>query len=137
MTESGEFVLDLRVYYEDTDAGGVVYHSNYLNFMERARTEWLRSLGFEQDQLRAQYGLVFAVSRVEVKFLRPARFNDALQVSARLTQLGRASLSMSQEVRRGTEVLCRAEVKIASIEINQFKPAPIPRAILAELPHAD
>ncbi len=137
MTESREFVLDLRVYYEDTDAGGVVYHSNYLNFMERARTEWLRSLGFEQDQLREQYGVVFAVSSVQVKFLRPARFNDALQVSARLIQLGRASLSMSQEVRRGAEVLCRAEVKIASIEINQFKPAPIPQAILTELPHAD
>lgn len=137
MTEVVEFTWPVRVYYEDTDAGGVVYHSNYLNFMERARTEWLRAMGFEQDRIRQELGVVFAVSALQIGFLRPARFNDALMISVCLTRVGRASLTLEQEVRRGGEVLCRAEVKIASIAVDKFKPAPIPRAILTELTHAD
>jgi acyl-CoA thioester hydrolase len=131
-----EFILPIRVYYEDTDAGGVVYHSNYLNFMERARTEWLRHLGFEQDQLREREGVVFAVSGMEVAFLRPARFNDALQVSTRVVQFRKASLVCEQQVMRGDELLCRATVKVACIDINRFKPSAMPQGILSELNNA-
>jgi acyl-CoA thioester hydrolase len=131
-----EFILPVRVYYEDTDAGGVVYHSNYLNFMERARTEWLRELGFEQNSLRNEHGVVFAVSALQMTFLRPALFNDALEVSASLQQQRRASLLFAQQVRRDAELLCQAEVKIACIRIDQFKPAAIPPVLLTELNNA-
>lgn len=136
MAEGKEFILPVRVYYEDTDAGGVVYHSNYLNFMERSRTEWLRALGFEQDRLRAEEGVVFAVSGMELEFLRPARFNDLLQVSTRLAELRRASLVCAQQVRRGDQLLCRATVRVACIEIYRFKPVALPRVILSELNNA-
>ncbi|MBF0255228.1 MAG: tol-pal system-associated acyl-CoA thioesterase [Gammaproteobacteria bacterium] len=130
MAEAAEFLWSVRVYYEDTDAGGVVYHSNYLNFMERARTEWLRALGFEQHLLRQELGVVFAVSSLQIQFIRPARFDDALLVGSRLAQSGRASLVFAQEVRRDAEVLCRAEVRVASLDVNKFKPVAIPQAIL-------
>ncbi len=99
MTEIMEFLWPVRVYYEDTDSGGVVYYANYLKFMERARTEWLRSLGFEQDQLLEKEGVLFAVRRVEVDYRRPARFNDALTVSASIKSRGKASLTFQQEIR--------------------------------------
>ena len=92
------FGWPVRVYYEDTDAGGVVYYANYLRFLERARTEWLRALGFEQDALARDAGVIFAVRRVEVDYLKPARFNDALTVHARIAERGRASLVFAQEV---------------------------------------
>jgi len=133
---SREFVLPIRVYYEDTDAGGVVYHSNYINFMERARTEWLRDLGYEQDELREQMGIVFAVRSMEVDFLRPSRFNELLSATAEVTQCGKASMVFSQQIRRGEEVLCRAQVKIACIDNEKFKPTAMPEAILSELKHA-
>ena len=94
-----EFVWPIRVYYEDTDSGGVVYHANYLRFMERARTEWLRRLGFEQDRLRDEERVIFAVRRMELDFLAPARFNDALLVHTRLAAQRRASLLFEQSVR--------------------------------------
>lgn len=127
------FAWPVRVYYEDTDTGGVVYYANYLKFMERARTEWLRSLGFEQDQLIRDAGIIFAVRSVEVDYLRPARFNDALTVTAEVVHNGGASITFRQEVRRGDEVLCRGKVKIASLDAQTLRPKPAPAAIVAAL----
>lgn len=125
-----EFIWPVRVYYEDTDAGGVVYYANYLKFLERARTEWLRGLGFEQDQLRDEHGLLFAVSRLQLSYNRPARFNDELTVSVRINRLGKASLDLEQAVlnARG-ELLCSGEVRIACVDANLFKPKAIPNFI--------
>lgn len=126
-----EFVWPVRVYYEDTDAGGVVYYANYLRFMERARTEWLRALGFEQDRLRAEQGLIFAVHHIEVRYLRPARFNDRLRVGVRIRRQGRASLVFDQAIRgEAGEPVCAGTVKIACIDVSTFRPRPIPAAIL-------
>lgn len=119
----------MRVYYEDTDAGGVVYYANYLRFLERARTEWLRALGFEQDDLRARLGILFAVRRVSADYLRPARFNDRLEVTVETARVGPASIEFSQEVRRGDETLCTASVRIACLDAAQFGPRPMPPEI--------
>ena len=129
------FVWPVRVYYEDTDSGGVVYYANYLKFMERARTEWLRSLGFEQDQLLRQHGMIFAVHRVEVAYHRPARFNEALQVSASIIHKGRASLTFYQEVRRMDDkaLLCDGQIKIACVDLHKMRPKPIPKKIFEEI----
>ena len=139
MNSSNRFVWPVRVYYEDTDSGGVVYYANYLKFMERARTEWLRSLGFEQDRLLAQEGIIFAVRSVNVGYHQPARFNDALEVTASLAAKGRASLTFYQEVRRADEgrLLCSGEIKIACVNLNSMRPTPIPNALLLEIPDVD
>ncbi|WP_428605641.1 tol-pal system-associated acyl-CoA thioesterase [Sedimenticola sp.] len=128
-----EFLWPVRVYYEDTDSGGVVYYANYLKFMERGRTEWLRSLGFEQDELRQKEGVLFAVRQVGIDFRSPARFNDALQVSVQLISRGRASLVFRQEIRTTVDnrLLCDAEVKIACLDADSFRPVPIPHALLS------
>jgi len=127
------FIWPTRVYYEDTDAGGVVYYANYLKFMERARTEWLRSRGFEQDDLIRDAGIIFAVRSVQVDYLRPARFNDALTVTAEVMHNGGASITFQQEVRRGDEVLCSGKVKIASLDAKTLRPKPVPTAMLVAL----
>ena len=98
-----DFQWPVRVYYEDTDSGGVVYYANYLRFMERARTEWLRALGFEQDILIRDEGIIFAVRSASLEYLRPARFNDQLLVGVRLAESRRASLSFEQAVTRADE----------------------------------
>ncbi len=128
-----EFRWPVRVYYEDTDSGGVVYYANYLKFMERARSEWLRSLGFEQDALAREAGVIFAVTEVEVKYRRPARFNDALAVSAKVIERGRASLRFAQTVMRDDEVLCEGRVQIASLDSTRFSPRPIPEILLRKI----
>jgi acyl-CoA thioester hydrolase len=127
------FVWPVRVYYEDTDSGGVVYYANYLKFMERARSEWLRSLGFEQDALIRDAAVIFAVRSVQVEYLRPARFNDALTVSAAVVQSGGASITFAQEVRRGDEVLCSGTVKIASLDAVTLRPKSVPAQIAAAI----
>lgn len=129
------FCWPVRVYYEDTDAGGVVYHARYLYFMERARTEWLRRLGFEQDLLRSAHGVLFAVRRMSLEFLRPARFNDQLEIMAIPTSHGRASLDFAQQVRRPSDdiLCCRASVNVACLEAVSLRPARIPTALLAAL----
>lgn len=131
-----EFTWPLRVYYEDTDSGGVVYYANYLKFMERARTEWLRSYGIEQDQLTRDQGVIFAVRAVSLEFLKPARFNDQLRVSVRVLEQGRASLTFEQEVRRDGEepgTLCTASVRTACLDALSFRPRPIPEPMLREI----
>lgn len=133
-----QFCWPVRVYYEDTDSGGVVYYANYLKFMERARTEYLRTMGFEQDQLRREPGILFTVHSLQVEFKSPARFNDALEVTAEISDTRRASLSFSQVVRRREEstILCAATVRIACVDAESFKPASIPEAIRSELVNA-
>jgi acyl-CoA thioester hydrolase len=128
-----DFLWKVRVYYEDTDLGGVVYHANYLKFMERARTEFLRSLGFEQDVLRNHHSVQFVVVDAALKFRRPARFNDELTVSAAVKKRSAASLTFHQEVHGpdGTE-LCTGEIRVACIDADTFKPRPLPGEILRE-----
>ena len=124
----------MRVYYEDTDSAGIVYHASYLRFMERARTEWLRSLGFELPTLRDEHGVLFTVCRLHIDYLRPAQFNDMLDVSLALARFGGASFLLDQKVRRGPgELLCRAEVRIACVDATTLRPRPIPQAVFTEL----
>jgi acyl-CoA thioester hydrolase len=127
------FSISVRVYYEDTDMGGVVYYANYFKFMERARTEWLRAHGFEQDELLAREGVIFAVRSVQLDFLKPARFNDLLQVTVSVGRRGRASITVRQRVQRGDLVLCEGEVRIACLEAKTFMPCAMPDAIAARL----
>jgi acyl-CoA thioester hydrolase len=130
------FAWPVRVYYEDTDSGGVVYYANYLRFMERARTEWLRSLGFEQDRLIREQGIVFAVRSARIEYLRPARFNDLLSVVSELQHHGRASLTFNHTVVRQHEAsqpCCTGVVKVACLDAGTFRPQPIPGSLLKEL----
>ena len=127
------FSIPVRIYYEDTDVGGVVYYANYLRFLERARTEWLRSLGFEQDELLRSEGVIFAVSTVSIHFQQPARFNELLEVTVALDRCGAASLTLLQEARRGADVLASAEVRIACIDKQRFVPVAIPQRVAAKL----
>jgi len=130
----------VRVYYEDTDSGGVVYYANYLRYMERARTEWMRELGFEQDRLLQETGLLFAVRSASLEFAAPARFNDLLNVSAEVTRRGHASITFRQDISHSdapAEILCSGEVKVACLEAASFRPQPIPDSILKEIPNVD
>lgn len=126
------FTWPVRVYYEDTDAGGVVYYANYLKFMERARTEYLRHLGFEQDQLKTDHNLIFAVRSIHLDYHKPAHFNEFLNVTASLTQIKKASMTFQQTIVRATDntLLCEGEVRIASLTADGFKPCAIPSMIL-------
>jgi acyl-CoA thioester hydrolase len=129
------FTWAVRVYYEDTDAGGVVYYANYLKFMERARTEWLRSLGFEQDELRRDQAVIFAVRSAQVDYLAPARFNDLLSVSVEVHKLGKASITLRQAIRRDREVtlLCDAIIKVASLDADTLRPQGMPGRVYDRL----
>jgi acyl-CoA thioester hydrolase len=129
------FVWPIRVYHEDTDSGGVVYYANYLKFMERARTEWLRARGFEQDALLRDRGLLFAVRRLDVDYRRPARFNDQLEVVSQVAAAGSASLTFAQVIRRAgsIELLCDARVKVACIDAERFQACRMPRDLIREM----
>lgn len=130
------FFWPVRVYYEDTDAGGVVYHANYLKFFERARTERLRALELEQDEIRANFGVIFAVKSAQLEYIKSARFNDALFVSAEVAELKRASLTFKQEIRRGSpegELLCEATIRIACLTDGGLRPAAIPGVFLERI----
>lgn len=131
---SNEFIWSIRVYYEDTDAGGVVYHAQYLNFMERARTEFLRSLGYEQDTL-AQQGVVFVVGSLQIDYRKPARFNEQLVVETRIETLGRASIAFEQRILREPdgELLTAALVNVVCVGSDTFRPKAIPTAIKGAL----
>lgn len=127
------FSLPVRVYYEDTDSGGVVYYANYLKFMERARTEWLRRLGFEQDRLRDEQGVIFAVRSAQIDYRRPAHFNDLLEVSARVAGQRGASIEFEQHITRGDELLCDGRIRIVSLNAEDFRPVALPDAIQTQL----
>jgi len=127
------FHWPIRVYYEDTDAGGVVFYANYLKFLERARTEMLRDMGFEQDQLIAEQKLIFVVRSVQIDYLAPARFNDALEATAQVTQAKKVSLNFEQTVTRNGDVLCKGNVRIACLDPTTMKPKAIPDNLLQKL----
>ena len=127
------FVWPVRIYYEDTDAGGVVYHTNYIKFMERARTEFLRSQGIELDVMEQEYRILFAIRALSVEYRRPARLNDLLQVTVDFDAVRPASLAFRQTVLRDGELLCEGTVRVASICVDQFRPKAIPDFMLAQL----
>lgn len=123
------FSWPLRVYYEDTDLSGVVYHANYLKFFERARTEWLRALGCSQERLRGEIQVVFTVSQINVAFRSPARLDDELEATVAVTELKRASLVLSQTLRlreQPDRLLASAEVRVASVDAASFRPTALP-----------
>lgn len=129
------YSLAIRIYYEDTDAGGVVYYANYLKFLERARTEWLRSFGFEQDQLREQEGIIFAVRSVNVRYRQAARFNQQIISSVDDFSLKRASIGLKQSIvmQDGRSEVVNAEVNIVCLDCDKFSPKPIPERLYREL----
>lgn len=122
-------VFDIRVYYEDTDAGGVVFYANYLKFMERARTEWLRSLGVSQQELSAQKGLVFVVSGLSMEYKAPARLDDLLTVQSVISDIRRASLNFTQRVIRQSLVLASGQIRVGCVSVQSMRPAAIPTDI--------
>ena len=127
------FSMTTRIYWEDTDAGGVVYHAQYLAFLERARTEWLRARGKGQELLRREHDLVFAVRSMRIDFRRPARLDDLLDVSVALSQCRRASLVVAQSIHRDGELLVDAEVRVAALGASDFSPRAIPQSLYEEL----
>ena len=120
----------MRVYYEDTDAGGIVYYANYLRFMERARSEWLRAGGVDVAALAARSRLMFTVREIHLDFLKAARLSDNLEVSVSVTRARRVSVELEQTVTLDGEVLCTAEVRLACVDVDSLKPKPIPDGIL-------
>lgn len=143
--QPGEFSWPVRVYYEDTDSGGVVYYANYLKYMERARTELLRSIGYEQDRLMAEQGILFAVRSASIEYRKPARFNDELNVITSISSLGKASISFNQSVYRqmahsdeggkcdAEYLLSEAVIKIACLNAKKFTPQSIPASIITRI----
>ncbi len=130
----GEFTWQVRVYYEDTDAGGVVFYANYLRFMERARTEWLRSIGFEHDQLTNKYDVLFAVKTLKIDYIKPGRLDDLLSVTSKLLNNRGASLTFQQSIKNDNkELLAQAEVKLACLNATTLKASPMPEKLLLEL----
>lgn len=143
MTKQREFSWPVRVYYEDTDVAGVVFYANYLKFYERGRTEWLRSLGWEQDVL-IDKGLAFAVAHVDAKYLRPARFNDKLVVNTRISSVRKASVIFEQEIYRVDEnsdesddnkqqLVNKATIRVACVDMDTMTPAPMPNYLQEEI----
>ncbi|CAH9019773.1 tol-pal system-associated acyl-CoA thioesterase [Candidatus Nitrosacidococcus sp. I8] len=129
-----ESILNIRVYYEDTDSGGVVYHANYLKFMERGRTEWLRDRGFDLDVLNHEYSVIFVARTIQLEYLHPGRFNDCLKVYTRLLKYGGASLYFEQKVQRDHDNnLCHATVKVACLNAHTFRPCPMPKKVVSAL----
>ena len=128
------FQWPMRVYYEDTDAGGVVYYANYLKFLERARTEWLRSISFEQQQILEQQGVLFAVRGVSVEYRKPARLDDQLKVSVEVKEVRKASMSIDQTITNSMdELIVMAQVNIVCLHRDSFKPSPVPKLIYEAL----
>lgn len=131
-TQHSPFIWPVRVYWEDTDAGGVVYHASYLRFLERARSEWLRHLGIEQHSLHTHNGVVFVVHHLEITFHRPARLDDLLLASVALSEARNASFTASQHLRREPEAkpLVEAQIRIACVDASRFRPCAIPHTLL-------
>jgi acyl-CoA thioester hydrolase len=130
---SAVFEHPIRVYWEDTDAGGIVFYANYLKFFERARTEWLRALGIGQHALREDTGGMFVVSETAVKYHRPAKLDDQLRVTATLAEGGRASLVIAQQAWLGETLLCEGTIRIGWVDAAVMKPARIPSSVLERL----
>jgi acyl-CoA thioester hydrolase len=129
------FRMMVRVYWEDTDAGGVVYYANYLKFMERCRSEWLRALGIDQQRLRLERGLQFVVANVRVDFLKSAVLNDEITVTAELERLGGATIHFRQTIWRAEAQLIDAGVRVACLDSGTLKPRAIPNDLFTEWRH--
>lgn len=126
MTKPMIFEKNERVYYEDTDAGGVVYHSNYLNFMERCRCEWLASIGYDIADIQEKHGLIFVVREANIKFDLPARLFDRLRVSVQALHVGKVKLIVEQKIYNQDQLLCRGQIKLATLQHQTFKLTPMP-----------
>ena len=133
---AAEFKIKSRVYYEDTDAAGIIYHANYLKFMERARTEWLRHVGYEQQQLANTYGVGFVVRKMTLDFALPGHLDDEIEVVSSLERCGRASMVFLQTIYRDQETLCRAEVKVGCINLQTGSPQPMAEALYRDIKNA-
>ena len=134
------FTFPIRVYWEDTDAGGIVFYANYLKFFERARTEWLRNLGVEQQKLRDEVGGMFVVTQAEINYLKPARLDDMIEVTAVLQSAGRASITIAQQAflkpvssEQAPQLLCEGSIRIGWVDSTTMRPARIPNSILETL----
>ena len=134
------FAFPIRIYWEDTDAGGIVFYANYLKFFERARTEWLRSLGIGQQALREDTGVMFVVTDAQLRYLRPARLDDELLVTAQLQQAGRASFTIAQQAfikptdpSEQPTLLCQGSIRIGWVDAATMAPTRIPRSLLEKL----
>lgn len=131
-----EFKLQTRVYYEDTDAAGIVYHANYLKFMERARTEWLRQLGYSQFALATRHGVGFVVRKMTIAFILPARLDDELEVASTIIRTGKASMIFDQRLRCETKTLCTATVKVGCIDLQHGGARAMPEQLYLEIKNA-
>jgi acyl-CoA thioester hydrolase len=130
---SRDSTLSVRVYYEDTDAGGVVFYANYLKFLERARTEWLRGLGFDQSRLAGERGLIFVVRALDMSYRKPARLDDLLTIRSRVTRVGRASIHFAQQAERSGELLAEGSIQVCCVDAANLKPAELPDDLRATL----
>ena len=129
---SKPFEMPVRIYFQDTDAGGVTYHANYVNFMERARTEWLRELGYSHMDMMNELGVMFVVRSIKLDYLRPALLDDLLTVTAEVREIGRSRVTLDQTIRRGDELLTEGEVHLVCVAVDSFKPVSVPD-VLREL----
>lgn len=129
MSKHKIFSLPVRVYFQDTDAGGVVYHASYVNFMERARTEWLRTFGYSNAGLLKEFGVMFVVRKLELNYLKPALLDDMLEVTAQTREVGRSRVTLLQNVLRGDEVLTEGEVHLVCVAADTFKPVSVPEVL--------
>lgn len=132
MTEHAVFSWPVRVYFQDTDAGGVVYHASYVNFMERARTEWLRSHGYSNAGLMSEFGVMFVVRTMKLDYLKPALLDDMLNVTAKVREIGRCRLNLLQTVRREDELLTMGEVHLVCVSKETFRPVSVPEALRSQ-----
>jgi acyl-CoA thioester hydrolase len=133
---SEPFAWPVRVYYQDTDAGGVVYHASYVNFMERARTEWLRSHGYSNAELMREFGVMFVVRSLKLDYLKPALLDDMLEVTALVMDIGRSRLTLEQTVMRKEEILTQGEVHLVCVSKETFRPVAVPDVLrLSMLQH--
>jgi len=132
------FRFELRVYWEDTDAGGVVFYANYLKFFERARTEWLRSMGHAQERLRTDHGVMFVVTHTSVRYLQPARLDDVLAVTVQVEHAGRAQMTVFQQAWRqadtGDQLLAQGTIRVGCVDAGTFRPLRIPTAVALSIP---
>ena len=128
-----DFTWNIRVYYEDTDTGGVVFYANYLKFFERARTEWLRAAGVGQQALSETHGVMFVVKSTAVDYHAPARLDDLLTVTVVVEKLGRASVQFLQQAWRGEQLLSSGHIKVGCVDVNSFRPSPIPAQVVTKI----
>ena len=129
MSKHKIFSWPIRVYFQDTDAGGVVYHANYLNFMERSRTEWLRTFGYSNAGMMKELGVVFVVRSLKLEYLKPALLDDLVQVTSQIKEIGRSRLNIHQTVLRGDDVLVEGEVHLVCVDVKTFKPVSVPEVL--------